>query len=119
MENLQPQEEHNFIVQNVTLGPHYISDIRIQFDALEVIDLTWEDPMVIKKSKDLQNSLRKGILKQINKDQWDKILDRQSAREKNELLKNKSEKQTQTFNIDGKELEVEMIDAQKSYRGNE
>ena len=119
MENLQPQEEHSFIVQNVTLGPHYISDIRIQFDALEVIDLTWEDPMAIKKSKDLQNSLRKGILKQITKDQWERILDRQSAKEKNELLKSKSTKQTETFEIDGKQLEVEMIDAQKSYKGSD
>jgi hypothetical protein len=74
--------------------------------------------MVIKKSKDLQNSLRKGILKQITREQWDRILSKQSIKEKNELLKNKNQSQTETFTIDGKEVEVEMIDTEKSYKNS-
>ena len=38
------QEPESFIVQNVTLGPHYVSDIRLNFGPLQAIDLTWEDP---------------------------------------------------------------------------
>jgi hypothetical protein len=35
------QEPESFIVQNVTLGPHYVSDIRLNFGPLQAIDLTW------------------------------------------------------------------------------
>ena len=47
------QEPESFIVQNVTLGPHYVSDIRLNFGPLQAIDLTWEDPKIVKASKDL------------------------------------------------------------------
>ena len=77
----------SFIIQNVTLGPHYVSDLRIQFDPLAVVDLTWEDPKIVKASKDLRNSLRMGLLKQISQQQWETILEKQSFKEKKELLK--------------------------------
>jgi len=52
----------SFIVQNVTLGPHYVSDLRLQFDPLAVVDLTWEDPKIVKASKDFEFS-KNGIVK--------------------------------------------------------
>ena len=82
------EEPESFIVQNVTLGPHYISDIRLQFDPLAVVDLTWEDPKVIKASKDLRNALRQGYLRQISQEEWDKKQEKQLAKEKKELVKN-------------------------------
>ena len=59
-ENLEPE---SFIVQNVTMGPHYVSDIRLNFGPLEAIDLTWEDPKTIKAKRrrtpsEYQNSER-------------------------------------------------------------
>ena len=30
-------EPESFIVQNVTLGPHYVSDIRLQFDLASLV----------------------------------------------------------------------------------
>ena len=39
-ESVNPEPE-SFIVQNVTLGPHYVSDIRLNFGSLQAIDLTW------------------------------------------------------------------------------
>jgi hypothetical protein len=67
------QEPESFIVQNVTLGPHYVSDIRLNFGPLQAIDLTWEDPKVVKASKDLRNSIRLGLLRKISPEQFDTI----------------------------------------------
>jgi hypothetical protein len=68
MENNTDPE--SFIIQNVTLGPHFVSDVRLNFGPLQAIDLTWEDAKVIKASKDLRNSLRLGLIKQISAEQF-------------------------------------------------
>ena len=79
---MEQEPEQTFIIQNRTPSPHYVSDIKLSFDPLQVIDLTWEDPKLVKASKDLKNSLRKGILVQISSDAWDSILSREAEREK-------------------------------------
>ena len=112
------EDPESFIVQNVTLGPHYISDIRLQFDPLAVIDLTWEDPKVIKASKDLRNSLRMGLLKKISPEQWEKILDQQATREKKELLKQSNMANLSTVEVDGKQIEAETINPNKVVKGD-
>ena len=81
------QEPESFIVQNVTLGPHYVSDIRLNFGPLQAIDLTWEDPKVVKASKDLRNSLRLGLLRKISPEQFDNIEEKAAIRGKKELLR--------------------------------
>ena len=110
------EEPESFIIQNVTLGPHYVSDIRLQFDALAVIDLTWEDPKVIKASKDLRNSIIMGLLKKITPEQWDVILEKQAYKEKREILQQQNSKKMKTIEVDGKELQVETLDANKTYK---
>lgn len=111
-ETLEPK---SFIVQNVTLGPHYVSDIRLNFAPLQAIDLTWEDSKVVKASKDLRNSLRMGLLKQITPEQFEKIEERAAVKEKKELLKQQSNDNLQKMDVDGRELEVETIDAERAY----
>ena len=110
------EEPESFIVQNVTLGPHYISDIRLQFDPLAVVDLTWEDPKVIKASKDLRNSLRLGLLKKISPDQWEKVLDQQATKEKKELLKQSNAANLSTIEVDGKQIEAETINPSRTVK---
>ena len=109
------QEPESFIVQNVTLGPHYVSDIRLNFGPLQAIDLTWEDPKVVKASKDLRNSLRLGLLRKITPDQFDSIEERAAVKGKKELLKQQSNNNLRTVDIDGKTIEAESIDAEKAY----
>ena len=109
-------ETESFIVQNVTLGPHYVSDIRLNFGPLEAIDLTWEDSKVIKASKDLRTSLRMGFLKKITPDQFDSIEEKAAIRGKKELLRQQNANNLRTVDIDGKQLEVETIDAEKAYK---
>ena len=109
------QEPESFIVQNVTLGPHYVSDIRLNFGPLQAIDLTWEDPKVVKASKDLRNSLRLGLLRKISPDQFDSIEERAAVKGKKELLKQQSSNNLRTVDIDGKTIEAESIDAEKAY----
>jgi hypothetical protein len=109
------QEPESFIVQNVTLGPHYVSDIRLNFGPLQAIDLTWEDPKVVKASKDLRNSIRLGLLRKINPDQFDSIEERAAIKGKKELLKQQNNNNLRTVDIDGKTIEAESIDAEKAY----
>jgi hypothetical protein len=110
------QEPESFIVQNVTLGPHYVSDIRLNFGPLQAIDLTWEDPKVVKASKDLRNSLRLGLLRKITPDQFDTIEERAAIKGKKELLKQQSNNNLRTVDVDGKTIEAESIDAEKAYK---
>ncbi len=111
------EEPESFIVQNVTMNYHWISDIRLQFDPLAVIDLTWEDPKVIKASKDLRNALRQGYLRQITQEEWDKKQEKQLAKEKRELSKSNPNARMQTIESeDGKTLEAEVIDAERPYK---
>lgn len=118
-ENYKPEEENkSFIVQNVTLGPHYVSDIRLNFGPLQAIDLTWEDPKLIKASKDLRNSLRLGLLKQITPEQFENLEEKAAIREKKELLRQQNNSNLQTMDIDGREMQVETIDAEKAYNPN-
>ena len=109
------QDPESFIVQNVTLGPHYVSDIRLNFGPLQAIDLTWEDPKVVKASKDLRNSLRLGLLRKITPDQFDSIEERAAIKGKKELLKQQSKNNLRTVDVDGKTIEAESIDAEKAY----
>jgi len=111
--NLEPE---SFIVQNVTLGPHYVSDIRLNFGPLQAIDLTWEDPKVVKASKDLRNSLRLGLLRKITPEQFDSIEERAAIKGKKELLKQQSNNNLRTVDVDGKTIEAESIDAEKAYK---
>jgi hypothetical protein len=109
------QDPESFIVQNVTLGPHYVSDIRLNFGPLQAIDLTWEDPKVVKASKDLRNSIRLGLLRKITPDQFDSIEERAAIKGKKELLKQQSSNNLRTVDVDGKTIEAESIDAEKAY----
>jgi len=109
------QEPESFIVQNVTLGPHYVSDIRLNFGPLQAIDLTWEDPKVVKASKDLRNSIRLGLLRKISPDQFDSIEERAAIKGKKELLKQQNNNNLRTVDVDGKTIEAESIDAEKAY----
>jgi hypothetical protein len=109
------QEPESFIVQNVTLGPHYVSDIRLNFGPLQAIDLTWEDPKVVKASKDLRNSIRLGLLRKISPEQFDSIEEKAAIKGKKELLKQQSNKNLRTVDVDGKTIEAESIDAEKAY----
>ena len=109
------QDPESFIVQNVTLGPHYVSDIRLNFGPLQAIDLTWEDPKVVKASKDLRNSIRLGLLRKITPDQFDSIEERAAIKGKKELLKQQNNNNLRTVDVDGKTIEAESIDAEKAY----
>lgn len=111
-ENVNPEPE-TFIVQNVTLGPHYVSDIRLNFGPLQAIDLTWEDPKVVKASKDLRNSLRLGLLRKISSEQFETIEEKAAIKSKRELQAQQKSNNLRTVEVDGVEREVEVIDAEK------
>jgi len=85
-------ERESTIIQNVTNGYHFVSDIKLQWWPREMIDLTWEDPAIIKRSKDLKDALRSGILKQLTEEEYEKTMALQYQREKKQLLKDQQNK---------------------------
>jgi hypothetical protein len=104
----QSSDRDSTIIQNITLGYHFVSDIKLQWGPKEVKDLTWEDPIMIKKSKDLKDSLRSGILKQLTEDEYEKTMQLQYQREKKQLLKDQQNK-TQLENVQIEELNKEFM----------
>lgn len=112
------EQEESFIIQNITLGYHFVSDIGLQFAPREVKDLTWEDPIIIKKSRNLKDSLRSGVLKKLSLAEYEKTMDLQYQKEKKQLLR-EQEKKTQYRKLkdrEGKELVAETFDVDKAVR---
>lgn len=110
-------EQETTIIQNITLGYHFVSDINLQFSPREVKDLTWEDPVFIKKSRDLKESLRRGILKQLSEDEYEKTMNLQYQREQKELLREQQSKtKLREMKVDGENMLVDRFDVGKSQK---
>ena len=114
MDNSAVDERPSFIVQNITPFYHVCSDINMTWGPREVKDLTWEDPMIIKRSSNLKNSLREGTLRQLNETEYEKTIKLQYQKEKKQLMreqKNKSE--YRNMKVDDKEFEADTFDLEK------
>ena len=110
------EDRPSFVVQNITLNYHFVSDIGFQFAPMEVRDLTWEDPVLIKKSKNLADSLKVGILRQLTKEEYEKTIALQHQKQKRELLRNQEENQNiyKKTKIDDKEFVADRFDVSKA-----
>jgi hypothetical protein len=112
----QKPAKQDFIVMNVTLGPHFVSDIRLNFDPLGVIDLTWENSDAIQASNDLRKSLRLGVLRQITRKEWDDMEEKKIAREKASLAQQRGKRQMRSVtDADGNERIAETLNPMASY----
>jgi hypothetical protein len=113
-------EQPSFIVQNVTLGYHFVSDIGLSFGPREVKDLTWEDEAIIKKSRNLKDSIRSGILKQLSQEEYDKTLDLQYQKEKKQLLRDQKDKNVyKKVKVDDKDIDADTFDLNKGKQKSE
>lgn len=113
-------EKESYIVQNITLGYHFVSDIKLQFAPRQVIDLTWEDESFIKRSKDLKDSLRSGILRKLSAEEYEKTMNMQYDREKKLLLREQQQQvKYQKINADGKDMIADTFDVAKSQKKRE
>ena len=109
------QEREEFIIQNVTLGYHYISDLKLNIEPLGVVDLTHRDPDEIKGSQNLKNSLRAGYIRKISRETADASADRRAARMRKEVTKlQQSSIKTDTLDVDGKQLDVEPLNISRT-----
>ena len=106
------QEPESFIVQNCTLSYHFVSDIGLSFAPKEVKDLTWEDPTIIKKSRNLKDALRTGYLIKLTPEQYEKTLDLQYKKEKKQLERDQQRKATYSKqkNQKGNDMVAETMD---------
>lgn len=112
----QPPQASEFIVQNTFEGPLYISDIGMEFGGLEVRDLTWEDPTIVKRSQDLRRALQLGHLISISQESWNRIMHIKAAEARAETTRI-SNRRTRTVNADGRILEAEVLNLNKADGG--
>jgi len=110
-------ERETFIVQNITLGWHSVSDIGLTFAPTEVKDLTWEDENVIKRSRNLKDSIRNGILRKLSEAEYEKTMEMQYQKEKKQLMREQQQKENfRKLKTDDKILDVDTIDLEKGKR---
>lgn len=116
MSNYDNEDRPSFVVQNITLNYHFVSDIGYQFAPKEVKDLTWEDPLLIKKSKNLADSLKSGILRKLSEEEYEKTLNLQHERQRKELMREQQEQQNtyKKTKIDDKEFVADRFDVSKA-----
>ena len=113
--------EETTIIQNITLGPFFVSDIKMSWGPRECKDLTWEDPDIIKKSANLRAALVSGALRRLTKSQYEKTLAMQYEREKKEILKEAGNKPTykKIKNGNNKDMLAEKIEVGQAKKKGE
>jgi hypothetical protein len=102
-------EPPSFIVQNITPGPHFVNDLELEFKAFEVVDLTWEDPVVVRRSRNLVASLNDGYLRKITKAEWEEIERENRQRAEREALDDQRRMRETTLQADGRYMDAEEI----------
>jgi len=105
-------QRESFIVQNVTPGLHYISDIKLQFEPFEIIDLTYEDKDVILGSRDLKKSLQSGILRRVTTEEADRIQSREIEKQKQKIIQEQRRRQNKQRVVktkDGQQFAAEVV----------
>jgi hypothetical protein len=102
-----------FFVQNVTPGHHFVTDLGIHFQPFEVKDLLSEDPVLLKKSRDIRKSLALGTLVKITKEEADKLLEMEIALMQSEQRKEAASRET-LVNVDGKQIVADTFDAARA-----
>jgi hypothetical protein len=111
MDNSAVDERPSFIVQNITPFYHVCSDINMTWGPREVKDLTWEDPIIIKRSSNLKNSLREGTLRQLNEAEYEKTVKLQYEKERKQLLREqKTKSEYKNMKVDDKEFAADTFD---------
>jgi len=113
-----PPQPETFIVQNITKGPLYISDIGMSFGPLEVRDLTWEDPYIVKRSNDLRKAILSGFLARISQEQWNQILAFQVAQAQADARRiERNRQRTRQVQADGRVFDAEIQNLSKADGG--
>jgi hypothetical protein len=99
-----------------------VSDILLSFAPREVKDLTWDDPTKVRQSRDLRNSIRSGVLKELSKESYEKTMELQYEKEKIYLMRDQKNKANykKVKNEDGdKEFLADTFDLNKAKRKHE
>lgn len=109
------ENKPSYIIQNITLNYHFVSDIGLQFSPREVKDLTWEEPAKIKASRNLKDSIRQGILRQLTDEEYEKTMELQYQKEQKQLMKSQKEQaKYKSMDVGDKEVLAETFDVAKS-----
>jgi hypothetical protein len=105
------------IVQNILKGPLFISDIGMEFGALEAKDLTYEDPSLVKRSQDLRKALQLGHLVRISQEELDNILAMRIAEARAETQRIGGGQRTRDVKVDGRIVQAEVLNLNKAAAG--
>ena len=111
------KEPKTFIIQNVTPGYHYITDLKLSIEPLGVVDLTYREAAEVKSSQNLKDSLRAGYVRQIDEKEADRISGLKTAKLRRDVTKLQQQSKLTTMDIDGKPVEVEPINLSRADAG--
>ena len=109
------EQKERVYLQNITLGYYCLSDLKWQFAPREVKVLQWEKMELVKDSPDLEDAIRKGYLRKLSKEDYQKTIDMQYVKEKKELLRDQKNKPDyEKFEVGNKNVLAETFDVSKS-----
>lgn len=81
----------DYIIKNMTPSPLSIADVHLELPPFEAIDLTYDDPMYIRASRDLTAALDLGMVIPISREQYNLWKARKIEKEKESWAKSERE----------------------------
>ena len=107
-------EKESYIIQNVTPGYHYISDMKLNIGPLEVVDLSYRDSDEVKGSQNLRSSLRAGYIRKISEEEAERIASLNTAKMRKGVSKLQQQSRRDTLDVDGRTFDVEPINVART-----
>jgi hypothetical protein len=104
----------SYIVQNVTPGYHYISDMKLNIGPLEVIDLSYRDADEVRGSQNLRDSLRAGYIRKITPEESERIATKKTAQLRKGVSSLQQQSRRDQIEVEGKTLDVEPLNLSRT-----
>lgn len=109
------QEPPSTIVQNISEGYVCISDLNLTFGPFEIQDLNHIPQEQLDRSINLRTTLRKGLLQKISLSEYDRILDKQIAREQKAASQAREQRRRSMVQVDEDiKFDAEIVDLNSS-----
>lgn len=107
------EERKSFIIMNVGRGPLCLTDIAIDLDPGQALDLTHWDPVHVNGSNDLKKALFAKLVLKIDREEYDELMREQFQMDREEESE-AARARRRKINVDGKQLDAEINDLNSS-----
>lgn len=103
------EERKSFIIMNVGRGPLCLTDIGVDLEPGQALDLTHWDPVHVNGSNDLKKALFAKLVLKIDREEYDELMREQFQMDREEES-DAARQRRRKINIDGKQLDAEISD---------